>query len=274
MSSQIGLIAGNRKLPLIFCKSYRESHPGNRIIACAVRGDTSRKIEELADRVFWVGPSDLDKIPDFFTSESVKEALMLGQITPLRLFRDRKKFSPFLKKLLHNLEDLRPDTIFTGLASILEEEGIKLLDSRSFLQDIVAQEGQMSIRSLNEQEKEDVDFAKSIVLTLTKLDIGQTLVVKNKTVLSVEAFEGTDSAILRTRRFTRFLKGGVVVKIAGPTQDVRFDIPTVGPKTLDVIKKSGLSCLALEAGKTFILDKEKFFELADKYSIAVLGIKV
>ncbi len=273
MQAKIGLVAGNRLLPLEFCRIYKKKFPKNKIYAVCIKRDTSKKIEKLTDYFIWIEPKNFEKGIEFFKKQAIKEAIFLGQITPLRLFKDQKDFSPFLKKLLDNLKDWRPDSILGGLAKILESEGIQVLDSRSYLEEILAPSAVFSERPPTPEEKEDIEFGRKIAKVLTKLDIGQTIVVKNKMVLSIEGFEGTDSTILRAKKVTQFSKGGVVIKVAG-FQDLRFDIPVVGPKTIKVTKKANLSCLALEKAKTFILEKEKFVELANKFGISLIGIEL
>ena len=271
MPSKVGLIAGNRLLPLLFCNIYKRKFPHNQIIACAVKGDTSWKINKLADKVVWLNIEEFYKLPSIFKEEGVKEILMLGQITPFRLFREKNVLQN-IYKFLPSIQDLRTDTIFKALVSFLEKEGIRVLDSRSFLEEILCPEGVFSKNVVSQKQREDIDFGVKILKVLTELDISQTIVVKNKTVLSIEGFEGTDATLKRVGKITRFSPGGVVIKIAGPTQDLRFDVPVVGVRTLMMMKKVRLDCLCLEAEKTFILEKEKFVKIANKFEISLIGI--
>jgi len=273
MQTKIGLVAGNKRLPLEFCRIYKKKFPENKIYAVCIKKDTSKKIEDLVDSYIWIESKDFEKGIEFFKKNAIREVIFLGQITPLRLFKEQKKFSPFLKELLNKLNDWRPDSILGALAKVLESEGMRVLDSRSYLEEILAPSGVFSKRPPDFREKADIEFGKDIAKILTKLDIGQTIVVKNKVVLSIEGFEGTDSTILRAKKFTRFSKGGVVIKVAG-SQDLRFDVPVVGPRTLKVMKKANLSCLALEKAKCFILEKERFIKLADRFGICLVGLEL
>ncbi len=273
-SSAIGLIAGNRRLPLEFCRIFKNNNPQAKIYAVCIKGDTSSEINRLADTCFWIGPQAFSKARDFFLENDVRKVIFLGQITPLRLFREYNRFDPQIKSLLGNLEDWRPDTIFRTLAKYLEEKDIEILDSRSFLESILSPGGVFSSRYPTPQERKDIELGLEVATKISNLDVGQTIVVKNRMVISVEAFEGTDACILRARKLSFFRKGGVVVKIAGKNQDLRFDIPTVGVRTLKVMKRAGLSCLALEEEKTFILEKQRFIEFANKNSISLVGLRV
>lgn len=267
LEKRIGLIAGNGTFPLTFAKAARLK--GYRIFAICVKKDTTRELNALVDKSIWLEVGEFRKMVEFFKAASVQEAVMAGQITPRRLFDKRVKWDKEFCALLANIENKKADTIFSSIADLLERQSIKLIDSTSFLSEReLPKAGILTLRRPQERESADIVFGVDLARKIADLDIGQTIVIKNKCIVAVEAFEGTNSAILRAGRLVG--KGAVAVKVSRPRQDMRFDVPVIGPKTILVMKRAGLSAIGIEAGKTLVLESEKTISLADKFNIAIV----
>lgn len=265
---KIGLIAGNRKYPIIFSLAAKEKAPIY-LSAVAFRGETTRRLAKYVDEIHWIEVGQLEALIRILKDSGIKEAVMIGQITPTRLFKKVKADSRF-QQVLKGISEMNAENIFGAIAIELKKEGIELKDARLFLDKLLAQPGTITSIGLSESERQNLEFGKRIAKELAGLDIGQTIVVKNKTVVSVEGIEGTDRTILRGGRIAR--GNIVVVKVSKPNQDMRFDVPVIGPKTVETLKKAGGGVLAVEAGKVLILDKEHTTKLADRYGIKIVGI--
>jgi len=265
---RIGLIAGNRKFPLLFAESARQK--GCRVVAIAIKGDTSPKIKKLAEKTYWLGLSEFGKIFDILKAEKVEGVVMAGQISPRRLFSREVEKSRTLKKILEKLKDKKTDTLFGEVARLLEESGLKLLNSTIFVENYLPQKGTLTRTQPDFDSWENIYFGLRLAKEIAGLDIGQTVAVKQKAIVAVEAFEGTDNLI---RRAGKIARGKVViVKVSKPNQDMRFDIPVVGLNTIKNLVKAKASCFAFEAGKTLFIDQEKSVKLADKKGIAIVAI--
>ncbi|MBU2063782.1 MAG: UDP-2,3-diacylglucosamine diphosphatase LpxI [Candidatus Omnitrophica bacterium] len=264
---KIILIAGNGKFPLLFAEAAKRA--GTYVVAIAFREETDRKIVKLADKTHWISVGQLKKLVEIVQNEQIKKAIMCGQI------RHRWIFAPIvlddeLKKLLKQLQDKRTDTILGALARRIEALGVTLVDSTTFLKDYLPKKGVLTRCLPSEKQWQDIEFGLKIAKSIAALDIGQTVVVKNKVVLSIEAIEGTDQTI---RRASRYVKGGcVVVKVSKPKQDMRFDVPLVGEKTLKTLIRSRAAVLAVEAEKTLFLDKSSVLACADKHNICIVAV--
>ena len=267
LPSQIGLIAGNGRFPLLFAKAAK--HKGIHVVAAAIKGDTSFLIRFLADEVRWFAPGELKKLFEYFQVRGVKHVLMAGQVHPRNLFDKDAIIDEEFRALFAALADRRCDTIFNAIADKLKSYGIELLDSTILLKDHLAPKGTLTRHAPTVEELEDITFGIRIAREMGGLDVGQTVVVKGKTVVAIEALEGTDQAILRGGRIAR--EGAVVVKTSKPKQDARFDVPVVGPRTILTMKKCRASCLAIEAGKTLIIDREKTVALANRFEISIVA---
>ncbi|MDP3142322.1 MAG: UDP-2,3-diacylglucosamine diphosphatase LpxI [Candidatus Omnitrophota bacterium] len=263
----LGLIAGNGRFPLLFARAAKAK--GIKIIAVAIKGDTSMSIKGLVDKLFWVSPGQLQRLFDIFQQEGVKKVIMAGQVNPKNLFD--KRFSPDgeLQKIFEKLRDKNADTIFSAVADKLQALGMDLIASTTLLDDFLCPAGVFTKRSPTQGEWEDIRFGKEIAKAVAYFDIGQTVVVKQKAVLAVEALEGTDVTIRRGGKIGR--GNSVVVKVSKPKQDMRFDIPVIGLKTIHNLIRAKISCLAVEAGKTLFLDKEASIALADKKGICIIA---
>lgn len=267
-SERIGLIAGNGRFPLLFAKAAREK--GLRVTAVGIRGDTSRQVRLLVDKFFWVKAGELKKLFEIFQSEGIKKVIMAGQVSPSNLFDPRLFPDQELQKLFANTHNKKADTIFSAVADKLTSLGMELMDSTTLLDDYLCPSGVFTRRSPSEEEWEDIRFGKEIAKAVAYFDIGQTVVVKQKAVLAVEALEGTDATIRRGGSLGN--GNAVVVKVSKPKQDMRFDIPVIGLRTVRNLIKARVSCLAVEAQKTLFLDKETAVALANKKSICIIAI--
>ncbi len=267
-SPPLGLIAGNGKFPILLAREAKSKNI--KIIAAAIKGDTSFLICPLVDRILWVGPGELQKLFDYFKTHGVQKIIMAGQVNPENLFDERLKMDSEFQKLFSALKDRKADTIFGAVADKLKSEGLELIDSTILLIDHLAPKGTLTRRGPTLNELDDIEFGKTIARTIGSLDIGQTVVIKEKAILAIEAMEGTDRTILRGGKISRF--GAVVVKTAKPKQDNRFDIPVIGPRTIRFMRKAKAGCIAIEAGKTLLIDQKLCVKLADQARICIVAV--
>lgn len=267
LPEKLGIIAGNRLLPLILSKSIKENFPSSYLTAICFRNETNPRVCRYVDRVYWIDV-DLSRLRAIIRKENIKEWVMAGQINPLRIFRQRV-VDPELSSLMGTIMDLRPHTVFTEIIKTLESEGVHFLDSTLYLKNYLASLGVMNELPVSPEIKDDIDFGTIIVSRFVELDIGQTVVIKRRVVVALEALEGTDRTIQRA--FWLAGSGCSVFKFSRPNQDLRFDVPVVGIKTLRFLKKVKAKSLVLESGKVIILEKPQFLSLAKKWRIPVLG---
>jgi hypothetical protein len=265
---KIGLIAGNKKFPLLFAASAQKK--GCKIIAVAIKGDTSPRLKKIVDKIYWLRLSEFQRMFDIFKEEAVEGVVMAGQISPHRLFSKEAQTSPQLKQILDTLKDKKADTLFGAVAKMLEAAGLVLLDSTTFIEEYLPKKGTLTKQEPDFNTWEDVYFGLSLAKAVANLDIGQTVAVKSKTIVAVEAFEGTDNLI---RRAGKIVRGKVViVKVSKPKQDMRFDIPVIGLNTIKNLVKSKCRCLAFEAGKTLFIDRQESLQLADRQGISIVAV--
>ncbi len=266
---RIGLIAGSGRFPIIFAQEARKH--GCSLITIAIKGDASSSLKGISDIFYSL---DVVNFLELFTrlrKEGITKCLMAGQINPMNLFKDNIRRSPELVRFLSDLKDKRADTIFGAIAKRLNDEGIELIDSTMYLEDYLPQEGVLTKRKPTQNELEDIQFGFKIAKKLGEADVGQTVCIKDKIVVGVEAIEGTDATILRSGRIAK--KGLVVIKTSKPNQDMRFDIPLIGPRTIKNLARINAAVLAIEAKKTLVLDKNECVSLADRNNIAILSLK-
>ncbi|MDD5661434.1 MAG: UDP-2,3-diacylglucosamine diphosphatase LpxI [Candidatus Omnitrophica bacterium] len=265
---RIGLIAGNRKFPLLFAESAKKH--GCEIIALAIKGDTSPRINKLVDKTYWIGLSEFGRMFDILKAEKVDGVVMAGQISPRRLFSKEINKSKELRQILQNLKDKKTDTLFGSVARMLEAAGLPLLDSTIFIEEYLPKKGILTRTQPDFDAWEDIYFGLKLAKAVADLDIGQTVAVKSKAIVAVEAFEGTDQLIRRAGKIAR--GKAIIVKVSKPKQDMRFDIPVIGLNTAKNLVRSGAKCLAFEAGKTIFIDKEESVALADRKGIAIVAV--
>ena len=267
-NTKIGLIAGNGKFPVAFARAAKEK--GIRVIAVAHEGETLPELAEWVDAIFWIKVGQLGKLIRILHEQGVKDVLMAGGIKKTRLFGggipDLRAVA-LLAKMIHK----KDDSLLRAIAQELESEGITVRESTLYLDSILASPGILSKRKPSKSEQKDIEFGWQMAKEIGRLDIGQTVVVKDQAVLAVEAIEGTDEAIRRGGLLCGH--GAVVVKVCKPQQDLRFDLPAIGVQTIATMAHVKASCLAVEAGKTIILDREAVVAEADRAGIAILAIE-
>jgi DUF1009 family protein len=247
----LGIIAGNGVYPRILADAARKAGV-KRIVAAAFTNETDPKIAQHVDLVEWLRVGQLGRLLKIFREQNVHHAIMAGQIAPKNLFDLRPDAKALL--VLAKLKERNAESIFSAIADELAKVEVELLPATSFLDDSVASKGLIAGSKLSRREEEDVDFGWKIAKEIARLDIGQTVIVKNGTVLAVEAFEGTNEAIKRGGALAR--KDAVMIKVAKPKQDMRFDVPVIGIETIKVARESKIRVIAIEAGKTLLLDCE------------------
>jgi DUF1009 family protein len=266
--NKIGLIAGNGTFPIAFARAAKQK--GLQVIAVAHEGETLPELAQWVDGIFWVKVGQLGKLISIFKEQGVKDVLMAGGIKKTRLFGggmpDMRAIAMFAK-MIHKMDD----SILRAVAQELESEGITVRESTLYLDNIVASPGIFTRRKPSKEENQDIEFGWQMAKEIGRLDIGQTVVVKDQAILAVEAIEGTDEAIRRGGLLCG--KGAVVVKVCKPQQDLRFDLPAIGTQTIKTMEQVKASCLAVEAGKTIIIDREAVVADADRASIAIVAIE-
>jgi DUF1009 family protein len=263
---KLGLIAGNGKFPFLVLEGAKRA--GTSVAVAAIREETDPAIESLADRLTWVGIGQLGKMLRFFKDEGVDKAIMAGQVKHVQIFSRAIPDVRMLKMLLR-LPRRNTDALIGAVANELASEGIELIDSTFFLKDQLPQPGTLTKRAPDQRERSDVEYGLEIARGIAGMDLGQTIVVRDRACVAIEAMEGTDAVI---RRAGKLVRGRLtVVKIAKPDQDMRFDVPVVGVPTIESMKDSGATCLCLTAGKTLMFDREAMVKLADKHKIAILA---
>lgn len=265
----IGLIAGNRSLPLMFARQARTMGV-KRIVAVAFEGETDQSITSLVDDVVWVKVGQLSKMISAFTDRGVKQCVMLGQIAPKNLFDVR----PDLRAMgvLFKLKERNAHTIFGAIADELKKDGVELIEATQWLQPLMPGADFRMGRKLTDEQRADVEFGFRIAKEVSRLEIGQLVVVKEGTVLAVEGFEGTDKCLARGGELAGKNGGAVAVKVAKLNHDMRFDVPCIGPKTLETCAAAGVAVLAFESGRSLVLEQEACGALADKHKLAVATI--
>ena len=263
---KFGLIAGNGKFPFLVLEGARKA--GASLAVVAIKEETDKRIEEVADKVLWVGIGQLGRMISFFKKEGVEKAIMAGQVKHVQIFSGAL---PDLRmvKMLWSLPRRNTDALIGGVADELAKEGIELIDSTHFIRDQLAPEGVLTRRKPSEQELENIEYGLHIAGEIARLDLGQTIVVRAKACVAIEAMEGTDATI---RRAGELANGKLtVVKVAKPDQDMRFDVPVIGVPTIHAMIPAGATCLSVTAGKTLIFDREEMVALADANKITVIG---
>ncbi|HEY6190475.1 MAG TPA: UDP-2,3-diacylglucosamine diphosphatase LpxI [Pyrinomonadaceae bacterium] len=262
-----GLIAGNGRFPFLVLDGARRA--GVDLSVAAIREETDPEIERAAERVIWVGIGQLGKMIRFFKREGVERAIMAGQVKHVQIFSGALPDVRMLRMLLR-LPRRNTDALIGAVADELASEGIELIDSTFFLQDHLAEVGTLTRRAPDKREQGDIEYGLEVAREIARLDLGQTIVVRAKACVAIEAMEGTDATILRAGLLARGRL--TVVKIAKPAQDMRFDVPVIGVPTIESMIEAGATCLCITAGKTLMFDREQILKLADEKRIAVVAV--
>ena len=264
---RIGLITGNGKFPLFICQAAKEQNVD--IIVIAVKDEVDSDLSKYANKIYLIELGQGKKLIEILRKEGLKYVIMAGKIKKTTIFKQTFKMDEEVRNVLKNVIDRRDNTILKAIADRLKEEDIQLLDSTTFLQSLMAKRGIYTKRKPALLQREDIDFGFKIAKAIGGLDIGQAVIVKDKAVIAVEAIEGTDEAIIRAGKLNT---GCVVVKVSKPDQDMRFDVPTVGLNTIESMKKANACVLAIEAGETLVLEKEKMIKEADQAGICIVAV--
>jgi DUF1009 family protein len=263
---KFGLIAGNGSFPFLVVEGAKKA--GVSLAVAAIREETDRRIEAVAEKFIWVGIGQLGKMISFFKTEGVEKVIMAGQVKHVQIFSGALPDVRMLK-MLWNLPRRNTDALIGGIADELARDGIELIDSTYFTRDSLAREGVLSKRKPNEVERGNIEYGLRIANEIARLDLGQTIVIRAKACVAIEAMEGTDACVKRAGE----LANGklTVVKVAKPDQDMRFDVPVVGVPTIETMIRAGATCLSVTAEKTLIFDREKMLGLADKNKISIVA---
>ena len=262
----LGIIAGNGIYPQVLAKAARSAGV-KKISAIAFTDETDPNLRELVDQIEWLRVGELSRLLSVFRGSGVRQAIMAGQIAPRNLFELRPDWRALL--LLAKLKRRNAESIFSAIALELEKIGVTLLPASTFLDQFLAPNGVIVGPKLSRREKSDVEFGWDIAKQIASLDIGQTIVVKNGTVLAIEGFDGTNETIRRGG----LLGGGraVVIKVSKPNQDMRFDVPVIGRETIGAAAEAKVRVIAVEAGRTLLLERDRVIEAARDASLSIVG---
>ncbi len=280
--SKLGLIAGNGRFPFLVLDAARAK--GEQVVVAALKEETEPEITERAARdsgvrVHWLSLGELSKLVETFQREGVSRAIMAGQVRHKQIFSSIRP-DWRLAKLLLSLRTRNTDALLGAVGKVLADEGISLLSSTSYLEPLLAGSGVLTRRAPNEQEQRDVGYGREVARHLAQYDIGQTVVIAESACVAVEAMEGTDATIARAAAIMRTLhqdetpgsflsRALTVVKVAKPKQDLRFDVPVIGLKTIESMREAGATCLAIDAQRCLLLDGDRIIEAANAAAISI-----
>ncbi len=264
----LGIIAGNRALPLEFARQARRLGV-QRLVAVGFENETDPRLASLTDKIVWLKVGQLARMIAAFRDEGVSQCVMVGQVAPRNLFELRPDFRAMM--LLFRLKERNAHTIFGAIADELKREGIELIEATPWLRPLMPEPGFQVGPELSTEQRSDVTFGFRMAKAVSRLEIGQTVVVKNGTVLAVEGFEGTDACLARGGKLAAPTGGGVAVKVAKEQHDMRFDIPCIGPQTIEVCAANHISVLALEADRTLWLEREVMEALIRRHHLSAIA---
>jgi len=280
--AKLGLIAGNGRFPFLLLDAARAE--GCEVVVAAIKEETDLEINERAAAdagvtVHWLSLGELSKLIDTFQRAGVTRAVMAGQVKHKQIFSSIRP-DWRLAKLLMNLRTRNTDMLLGAVAKVLGDEGIELISSTAFLEPLLAKEGVLTARTPDEEEQKNIEYGLTVATGLAGFDIGQTVVVAAQACVAVEAMEGTDAAIERAGLLMGSLDAEAstlerrltVVKLPKPKQDMRFDVPVIGERTLETMIRAGASCLAIEAERTLLFDGETLVRLADEAGISIVAV--
>ena len=265
----LGIIAGNRSLPLIFARQAR-NHGVKKLVAVGFEGETEPSLASLVDDLIWLKVGQLSKMIAAFTERGVRQCVMAGQVAPKNLYEVRPDLRGIA--MLLRLKEKNAHTIFGAIAGELEKDGVELIEATPWLKDLMPGTDFRLGPKPSGETLEDIDFGYRIAKEMSRLEVGQTVVVKEGTVLAVEAFEGTDNCLTRGGSLAGKTGGAVAVKVAREKHDLRFDIPCLGTKTLETCAAVRIAALAIESGKTLLLEQDACEVLARKNKISVMTV--
>jgi DUF1009 family protein len=262
-----GLIAGNGRFPILALESARAL--GHQVVVVAIKEEAAAEVEQLATRCYWISLGQLSRLIEILKEEGIREVTMAGQVKHAQIFSSIRP-DWRLVKLLASLARKNTDSLLGAVANVLAEEGISLMDSTALLKPLLAAEGVLARRKPSSDELADIDYGRKIAHALAGFDIGQSVVVADRACVALEAMEGTDATL---RRAATLASGKPLrlVKVSRRRRHLLFDVPVVGPATIDVMKETGASALALDAGRTLMLDREEMLEKAREAGVAVVG---
>jgi DUF1009 family protein len=282
---KLGLIAGNGRFPFLLLDAARAE--GLEVVVAAIKEETEAEIDERAKvdsgiTVHWLSLGELSRLIETFQNNGVTRAVMAGQVKHKQIFSSIRP-DWRLAKLLLNLRSRNTDVLLGAVAKVLGDEGIELISSTAFLEPLLAKEGVLTRRAPDEEERKNIDYGLSVAAGIAAFDIGQTVVIAAQACVAVEAMEGTDAAIARAGELMKTLEDSTaeastlerrltVIKLPKPKQDMRFDVPVIGLRTIETMIAAGASCLAIEAERTLLFDREAILSLADDAGIALIAL--
>jgi DUF1009 family protein len=282
---KLGLIAGNGRFPFLLLDAARAQ--GAEVVVAAIKEEADAELDARAAadagiQVHWLSLGELSRLIETFRRTGVSQAVMAGQVKHKQIFSSIRPDWQ-LAKLLLNLRSRNTDMLLGAVAKVLSDQGIELISSTSYLEPLLAQAGLLTARPPTPQEEQDIAYGRVVASAIAGYDVGQTVVVAGQAIVAVEAMEGTDAAVERAGAILRSLAAEgeastlerrlTVVKVAKPKQDMRFDVPVIGPPTIRTMQRAGASCLAIEAGRTLIFDRETVRELADAAGIVIVALE-
>jgi len=262
----LGIIAGNGVYPRLLVEAARKAGV-KKIVVAAFTDDTDPILGQQVDILEWMRVGQLGRLLKFFRSQDIHHAIMAGQIAPKNLFDLRPDLKALM--LLGKLKERNAESIFAAIADELAKIDVDLLPATTFLEDSLARSGLIAGPKLSSRQERDVDLGWGVAKEIARLDIGQTIVIKNGTIVAVEALEGTNDAIKRGGTLAG--EGAVMIKVSKPNQDMRFDVPVIGVETVRIAAESGVRVIAVEAGKTLLLERDAVVNLAEAASISIVG---
>src|SRR6266550_5577557 len=272
LNPKLGIIAGNGRFPFLVLDAARAQ--GYEVVVAAIKEETSPAIESCGATVHWLSLGELSKLIETFRREGVTRAVMAGQVKHKQIFSSIRP-DWRLAKLLLSLDLRNTDALLGAVAKVLADEGIVLENSTALLEPLLAKAGVLTKRAPSEQERKNIEYGRAVARHLAQYDVGQTVVIAESACIAVEAMEGTDATIARAGEIMRSLEGSAstlnraltVVKIAKPNQDMRFDVPVVGVKTIEVMRQAGASCLAVDAGRCLLINGDAVIATAESADI-------
>lgn len=278
---KLGLIAGNGRFPFLLLEAARAE--GHSVVVAAIKEETDPEIDQRAQAdaeitVHWLSLGELSRLIETFQKAGVTKAVMAGQVKHKQIFSAIRP-DWRLAKLLLNLRTRSTDALIGAVAKVLEDEGIELMNSTAFLEPLLAAEGVLTERAPDEDERKNIEYGRGVAGALAGFDIGQTVVVAAQACVAVEAMEGTDATIERAGKLMATLEAEAstlerrltVVKVAKPNQDMRFDVPVIGPSTVEAMIRAGATCLSVEAGRTLLFDREALVSAANHAGVTIIA---